>query len=44
MSSCGGSQTDQDEVLDDCYHMISALGTFCSKGHVIAVFFSALYT
>ena len=30
-----GGQADQDEVLDDCYHVTSVLGTFSSKGHVI---------
>ena len=29
------SQTDQGEVLDDCYYVTFALGTFRSKGHVI---------
>ena len=30
-----GSQTDQDEVLDDCCHVTSAPGTLRSEGHVI---------
>ena len=39
MSHCGRSQTDQGEVLDDCCHMTSTLGTFCFKGHIIIIDF-----
>ena len=31
MRRYGGGQTDQGEVLDDCYHVTSALGTFRSE-------------
>ena len=37
MRRCGKSQTDQSEVLDDCCHVTSALGTLRSKGHVITI-------
>ena len=30
-------QDDQGEVLDDCCHMSSALGTLCFKGYVIII-------
>ena len=31
MRRYGGGQTDQSKVLDNCCHVISALGTLCSK-------------
>ena len=31
MRRYGGGQTGQGEVLDDCCHVTSALGTLCSK-------------
>lgn len=37
MNRCVGSQTNQDEVLDDYYHISSALGTLRFNGHVISV-------
>lgn len=37
MRCCGRSQADRDEVLDDCCHMISALRTLHSKGHIIII-------
>ena len=39
MRHCSGSQTDQDEVLDDCCHVNSALETLHSEGHVITIAF-----
>ena len=30
-----GVQANKDEVQNDCCHVTLALGTFCSKGHVI---------
>ena len=27
----GGSQTDQGEILDNCCHVTSILGTLCSE-------------
>ena len=37
MRRCGGSQTNQNEVLDDCCYVTSALKTLRSEGHVITI-------
>ena len=34
-----GSQTDQGEVLDNCCHVTSTLGTLRSEGYVITIGF-----
>ena len=38
MKRHGGRQADQGVVLDDYYHMTSALGTLYSEGHIIIEF------
>ena len=40
MRDSGGSRIDQVEVLDNCCHVTSALGTLCSKGHIITRMFN----
>ena len=37
------SQADQGKVLDNCCHVISAIGTFCSEDHVIINFYSCYF-
>ena len=37
MKRCGRSQTDQGEILDDCCHVTSTLGTLHFKDHVISI-------
>ena len=37
MRHYGEGQGDQGEVLDDCYHVTSVLGTFCSKDYIITI-------
>ena len=44
MKHCGGSQTDQGEVLDDYCHVTSASGTLHSEGHVITIMLKYIST
>lgn len=39
MRCCGGIQTNQGEVLDDCCHVTFVLRTFHAEGHVITPIF-----
>ena len=38
MRHCGGSLSDQDEVLDNCCHVTSALGTFRSEIMLLQIY------